>query len=220
MILKCQLKGTNCPPFKHKGIFHPDSPTIKRFLPDLNRCAACMARAAPPLPNYQDDFLQIASIVLLEKGPIFNPSHESGASFGTFIRPRICVSLMNARRKELRHQSRERLEFTKAWDTHKAADANNDTKSEVISNVLEPTTESFVEPLLWDISVANFERALPQLLQGLTNRERQVFALIRDDKQNADIAKALKLSKGRVSQLVRQVEVKLKQRCQKFGLIE
>ena len=109
MKLKCQLKGANCPPFKHNGIFHPDNETIKRFLPDLNKCANCMACASPPLPNFRDDFLQIASMTLVEKGTTFNPVHESGANFGTFIRPRICVSLMNARQKEFLHQGREGL---------------------------------------------------------------------------------------------------------------
>ena len=220
MKLRYQLKGANCPPFKHKGIFHPNNETIKGLLPDLNRCANCMACASPSLPNFRDDLLQIASITLLEKGPVFNPLHKSRASFGTFIRPRICVSLMNARHKELRHQGRERLEFTKEKDTHEAANAENNTKLEFVSNVSGPTTESFVDALVWDISVANFEKVLPQLLQRLTNRERQVFVCIREDMRNSDIAEALKLSKGRVSQLVQQVEVKLKHACQKFGLIE
>ena len=101
MKLRCQLKGAKCPPFKHNGIFYPDNETVKRLLPDLNRCADCMAYTAPTLPSFRDDLLQTASITLLEKGPAFNPAHESQASFGTFIRPRICVSLMNARRKEL-----------------------------------------------------------------------------------------------------------------------
>ena len=99
MKLRCQCKGANCPPFKHNGVFYPDNETIKCLLPDLNRCADCMACVAPTLPYFRDDLLQIASLTLFEKGPAFDPGHESRASFGTFIRPRICVSLMNADEK-------------------------------------------------------------------------------------------------------------------------
>lgn len=220
MKLRCQSKGANCPSFKHSGVFHPNNENIKRLLPDLNRCANCTAYVSPKLPSLRDDLLQIASITLLEKGPTFNPKHESRASFGTFIRPRICASLTNARRKELVHQGRERLESMGVSDTRNTADTEVDTDMAFMSNVPDPTTESFVDALVWDISVTNFERALPQLLNELTPRERQVFIFIREDMRNADIAEALHLSRGRVSQLTNQVETKLKHACQRFGLIE
>ena len=126
MKLRCQSKGAKWPPFKHNGIFLPDNENIKRLLLDLNRCADCMACATPTLPYFRDDFLQIDSITLLEKGPAFDPAHESRASFGTFIRPRICVSLMNARRKELIHHGREGHEPTGVSDTRKTADVETD----------------------------------------------------------------------------------------------
>lgn len=220
MKLRCQLKGANCPPFKHDGVFYPDNETIKHLLPDLNRCANCMAYLSPKLPYFRDDLLQIASITLLEKGAAFNPAHESQASFGTFIRPRICIRLTNAKGKELRHQGRERLDPLNVWDMHQAADVADNTEIVPIPNTLDPKTESFVDALIWDISVANFESALPQLLNELTPRERQVFIFIREEMRNSDIAETLHLSRGRVSQLVNQVEHKLKQACQKFGLIE
>lgn len=220
MKLRCQSQGANCPPYKHSGVFHPHNENIKRLLPDLNRCANCTAYVSPKLPYFRDDFLQIASITLLEKGPTFNPEHESRASFGTFIRPRICVSLMNAKRKELKHQGREQLEPINGWDTHEIADMADDTAVASTPNISDLTTESFVDALIWNISIASFECMLPQLLNELTPRERQVFIFIREDMRNADITEALHLSRGRVSQLTNQVETKLKQACQKFGLIE
>lgn len=218
--LRCQSNGANCPPFKHSGVFHPHNENIERLLPDLNRCANCTAYVPPKLPSLRDDLLQIASITLLEKGPTFNPEHESRASFGTFIRPRICVNLMNAKRKELKYQGREQFEPINGWDVHETTDIADDTEIASVSNILDFTTESFVDALIWDISVVNFERMLPQLLNELTPRERQVFIFIREDMRNADIAEVLHLSPGRVSQLTNQVEIKLKQACQKFGLIE
>lgn len=220
MKLRCQSEGTNCPPFKHSGVFNPSNENIKRLLPDLKRCANCTAYVAPTLPSFRDDFLQIAAITLLEKGAAFDPAHESRASFGTFIRPRICVSLMNAKRKELRHQGREQLEPTSGWDTHEIADMADDTTIASIRNIPDFTTESFVDALIWNMSIANFEGMLPQLLNELTPREREVFICIREDMRNVDIAKALHLSPGRVSQLTNRVETKLKEACQKFGLIE
>lgn len=44
--------------------------------------------------------------------------------------------------------------------------------------------------------------------------------IIREDMRNTDIVEALHLSPGRVTQLIHQVEIKLKQACQQFGLIE
>jgi len=151
MKLRCQSQGANCPPFKHSGVFHANNENIKRLLPDLNRCANCTAYVPPKLPSLRDDLLQIASITLLEKGPTFNPEHESRASFGTFIRPRICVSLMNAKRKELRHQGREQLEPINGWDTHEIADITEDTGVVSTPNISDLTTESFVDALIWNI---------------------------------------------------------------------
>ena len=208
--LKCQTKGRGCPPFKHEGVFQPSNENVKRLLPDLNGCADCMAKEAPDLLSFRDDFLQIASITLVKKGPAFAPEHVSGASFGTFIRPHICANLMNAVRKERRHYAR--VTFEPATE--------DETLSVSIGNVPEPDNRSFVDDLIWDISVAAFETALPQLLNVLSLRERQVFEMLRQDMRNRDIAKALHISSGRVSQLVHQVEIKLKRACQRFGLIE
>lgn len=219
--LRCQSKGANCPPFKHSGVFNPNNENIKRLLPDLKRCANCTASVAPKLPSLRDDLLQIASMTLLEKGAAFDPDHESRASFGTFIRPRICVSLMNAKRKELIHQGREQLEPTNGWDMDEIADMADGTAIASIPNIFDDFTgESFVDALIWDLSIANFECMLPKLLNELTPRERQVFIFIREDMRNADIAEALHVSRGRVSQLANRVATKLKQACQKFGVIE
>lgn len=220
MKLKCQWKGANCPPFKHNGIFQPNNETIKKLLPDLNRCADCMASGSPALPNFQDDFVQIASMTLIEKGTTFNPTHESGAKFGTFIRPRICISLTNAREKELLHQRRERLGTTEYWDSDNVTKRENNKEIRIGSHQHYSITDSFVDELLWDISVAKFEEFLPHLLKGLTPRECQVFSLISEDTRNCDIAEELHLKPSYVSYLVKQVQTKLKQSCLNLGLIE
>ena len=216
MKLRCQLKGIKCPHYKHQGVFHPDDETVKRLLPDLNWCADCMAHATPQYPDIRDDLLQIASVVLVEKGPKFNSTHRSGASFGTFIRPQICGTLRNAKEKELLHNRRELPHADEGWDLHRDVDAEADRDVGWWHEVSDLHAE-FEDKLVRDIS---FQEALPELLQTLTAREREVFACLRENQQNHEIAEALKLSEARVSQLVKKVTLKLTHSGQRLGLAE
>lgn len=220
MKLKCQLTGAKCPPYSHEGEFQPNNSTLTGLLPDLRRCANCIAYEPPSLPAFRDDLIQIASITLLEKGPAFNPAHQSGASFGTFIRPKICGSLTNAKHKELKHYTRECPETYMGVDANKALYVEDEKGIDFIQNVPHPDAEYFIDRLIWEIFVANFKKTLPQLLKTLTHREQQVFTCIREDMPKCDIAKMLKLSPPRISQLTRSVEVKLREACQRCGLIE
>ena len=220
MKLKCQLTGARCPPYSHEGEFQPDNGTISGLLSDLRRCASCIALEPPSIPAFRDDLIQIASVTLIEKGPAFNPKHKSGASFGTFIRPKICGNLINAKHKELKRYARECPESYMDSDTNGELNAEDERDINLILNTPDADAECFVDRLIWEIAVANFEKVLPQLLEALTHREQQVFACIREDMSNCDIAKLLKLSPLRISQLARKVEQKLRQECQKFGLIE
>ena len=75
----------------------------------------------------------------------------------------------------------------------------------------------FEDELVQDIS---FRETLPKLLQTLTERERAIFACLREHQQNCEIAETLNLSESRVSQLVTQVTQKLRKAGQRFGLRE
>ena len=216
MKLRCQLKGIKCPHYKHQGVFHPDDETVKRLLPDLNWCADCMAHATPQYLDIQDDLLQIASIVLIEKGPKFNSTHQSGASFGTFIRPQICGILRNAKEKELLHSRRELPHVNEGRNLSEDVDAEANRDVGWWHEVSDLNAE-FEDKLVRDIS---FQEALPELQQTLTAREREVFACLRENQQNHEIAEALKLSEARVSQLVKKVTLKLTHAGQRLGLAE
>ena len=220
MKLKCQLAGMKCPSYSHKGEFKPNGATITGLLPDLRQCASCIAYESPSLPGFKDDLIQIGAITLLRKGPTFNPTHQSGASFGTFIRPRICGNLINAKHKELKYHERECSESYMKAEVNAELNVEVNRDIDSILNVPDPNAERFVDEIIWKITVTNFEKALPQLLANLTPREQQVFTCIREDMSNCDIAMMLKLSSSRISQLVRSVEQKLRHECQKFGLIE
>ena len=218
MKLRCQLKvkGTKCPSYKHQGIFQPIDEMVKPLLSDLRQCATCMAYAAPQRPDLQDDLFQVASLTLIRKGPTFNPTHDSRASFGTFIRPRICGSLMDEKEREHIHSEREVPSFNEAWDPAEdpEAEANQDVGR--LWEVPDPLAE-FEEELVQNIS---FAAALPKLLKMLTPREREIFMCLRDHQQNCEIAEALTLSEARVNQLVKQVTLKLTVAGQRLNLAE
>ena len=216
MALRCQLTGIKCPPYKHQGIFLPDNETVKSFLPDLTHCAACIANAVPRRNDLREDLLQIASLTLIDKGPTFNPEHESGANFRSFIRVRICGALMDAKKREVRHSTREETMPDEEWNPHKTSDSADEPEIESLWQFPDPHAE-FENRLVRDISFAS---VLPELLKILTPRECKVFIYLREDRQNHEIAKALNVSKSRVSQLVAQVTLKLTNAAQRFGLAE
>ena len=207
MKIKMSIPRYKCPHYKHQGVFHSDDETVKKILPDLNWCANCTAYANPQCPDIRDDLLQIASVVLVEKGPKFNSLHQSGASFGTFIRPQICGILRNAKEKELLHSRRELPYVDKASDLYGDVDAEANRDDGWLPQVPDLKSE-FEDELVRDIS---FRETLPKLLQMLTPRERDVFARLRENQQNYEIAEALNLSESRVSQLVTQVTQKLRE---------
>ena len=216
MALRCQLRGIKCPPYKHEGIFQPDDETVKSLLPDLTHCAACIANATPHRPDLHDDLLQVAALTLIDKGPKFEPEHESGASFRSFIRVCICGALMDAKKREERHNMCEVLVSDEACDDHGTSNAARDPKSGSLLEFPDPHAE-FEAELVQNISFAS---ALPELLKTLTPREREVFAYLRKNQQNREIAEILNLSAPRVSQLVTQVTQKLRKAGQRLGLAE
>lgn len=216
MKLRCELKGVKCPRYKHYGFFYPDDQTIKRLLPDANRCAECIAFTSPQRPDIQEDLQQTAVLVLIEKGPRFSPTHASGANFGTFIRPRICGTLMNTKSRELTRNSRESSNFEVEWNPSETIDTKIHRAISSLWSTQVLHTE-FEDELVRDLS---FRDALPELLKTLTPREREVFSCLRDNQRNCEIAEALNLTESRVSQLVTQVMRKVEDTGQRLGLSE
>ncbi|RKU30527.1 hypothetical protein C6499_06040 [Candidatus Poribacteria bacterium] len=216
MKLRCQLKSIKCPRYKHQGIFRPNDEMVKPLLSDLHQCAACIAYAAPQRPDLEDDLFQIASLTLIEKGPKFNPAHHSGAGFGTFIRPRICGALMHEKSRELTRSTREFPSCGGTSNPYEDSDAEVNQDIGRLWEVPDPRAE-FETELVRNIS---FNTALPKLLKMLTPREQEVFACLRTDQRNCEIAETLTLSEARVNQLVTQVTQKLTRAAQRLGLAE
>ena len=217
MKLRChQSKGRKCPRYWHQGVFQPDNKTVKSLLPDLRQCAGCIASAAPKRLELRDDLFQIASLTLIEKGPAFNPTHQSGASFGTFIRPRICGALMDEKSRELTYSNRKLPTFEGEWNSSEDSEAEGHQDVGRLWEVPDPHAE-FEAELVRDIS---FKGAFRELLKTLTPCEREIFARLRENQRNCEIAADLKISEGRVSQLVKQVTLKLTNAAQRLGLAE
>lgn len=215
MKLKCHLKGMKCPRYFHQGPFLADNQTLKQFQPDLQQCANCMAYEGPQLPDFRDDLIQIGAITLLEKGPQYQADHDSGASFGSFIRPCICGNLRDARRKELK----QRKCYFSLNSGKQRENQEENTDIGLFWDVPDKQAE-FEDKLISELQLNEFESRLPEMLRQLTPRERQIFKLLRTGIQPHDIAKMLSLSRARISQISKKVVQKLNRGCQEFGIIE
>ncbi len=219
MKLRCQTKRLRCPPYAHKGVFEATDETLTHFESDLSWCAKCTACATPALPSFQKDLLQIARITLWKKGPAFDPNHQEKASFRSYMLPWMCGALAREKKKELKQYWRfSPVCYEDGSSQESSGVYRNDQKREVFT--LSDKKTDFVDTLIWEIWNADFEKALPQLLQCLTEREQQTFTCTRANMKQIDISERLDLSKPRVSQLLKQVERKLRHECQNLGLIE
>lgn len=208
-----------CPLFRHEGIFEATDETLIRFQHDLNRCAQCTACENPALPSFQEDLLQIARVTLWTKGPLFDPNHETKASFRTYILPWICGALTKAKKNEVRHYQHFISPSDEANSPYEESEIQETPQGILLPDALHSETD-FVDKLIWEMWNADFKKALPQLLQCLTKREAQVFTLIQRDMKQRDIAEILTLSKPRINQLLRQIEAKLSRESKNLGLIE
>lgn len=219
MKLRCQWNSTKCPPYEHAGVFEATNETLTCFEVDLNRCAKCMAYANPQIPSLHDDLLQIARITLWQKGPSFDPNHAQKASFRTYMLPRICGALTNAKAQEIRHYGHF-IHPPNEEDMPNGASEISTPPQDMCLSSVSCRKVTFEKTLVWEMWNKDFEQALPRLLKCLTKREQQVFSAIRSNMKQCDISETLGLSRPRVSQLVKQVELKLTRECQHIGIIE
>ena len=219
MKLRCQFKGGKCPPYAHEGVFKATDEMLTRFESDLNWCAKCTACEPPTLLSFQEDLLQIACITLWKKGSAFDPNHQQKASFRSYILPWVCGALTRAKKKESEHYRRFAPVSCQVGSSQESSAINQNRQEELLLALPDKQT-GFVDILIWELWNADFEKALPQLLQRLTKREQQVFTCIRRNMKQCAITETLGLSKPRVSQLLKQVERKLRRECQNLELIE
>lgn len=77
----------------------PESPLSAEE--SIKRCVACATFRDQRLQSIKEDLRQIAYETILKAAPTYDPAHESGASFTTFIRSQVCGQLWDEGKKHL-----------------------------------------------------------------------------------------------------------------------
>ena len=164
----------------------------------ITRCVECVTWDRPRLHPMQADLHQIAYLTILENSPKYDPSHQTGATFCTFIRSRVCTKLWNERKKHL-----QLIPFTAVEPV-----AANPLADGLTTEACQ--CENIDETVTWHVDVETFKTLLPQLLSCLSEKQGIVVKLkIFEQLKAVEIAKRLGISEGRVSQLYRSALTKL-----------
>ena len=176
----------------------------------INKCVQCATRGDCRLQGMRDDFRQIAYLTILEDEPKYDPAHESGASFITFMKSRVCGQLWSERRKALKYTP-----FS--TDPLSEPDARPNPLLAVLT-AEACASKSLEDEVCEKIEVEELRSVLPQLLDRLSEKERCVIELkFFKDASGRDIAKQLRVSEGRVSQLLKSALGKLRKAHLKMG---
>lgn len=176
----------------------------------IRHCVRCATLGDCRLEAMRDDFRQIAYLTILEEEPKYDPAHPSGASFITFMKSRICGALWSERRKEMKY-------------TPYVSDppSEPDTPPNPLLAVLTAeacASKSLEDEVCESIEVEELRSFLPQMLSRLSEKEQRVIELkFFNDCSSRDIAKQLRVSEGRVSQLLKSALGKLRKAYLKMG---
>ena len=176
----------------------------------IKQCVRCATCGHSRLQGMRDDFRQLAYLTILEDEPKYDPAHQSGASFITYMKSRVCGRLWSERSKELKY-------------TPYVSDPPSDPDARPNPLVAGLTAEACASESLEDevcekIEIEDFRSVLSHLLTGLSKKERQAIALkYFQDCSGVEIARQLSVSEGRVSQLLKSALSKLKKAHSRLG---
>ena len=175
------------PHYSQKCPFHiiKDQPLSAKK--SVAQCVDCVSCGNQRLQHMKTDLHQLAYLTILENSPKYNPTHQSGASFTTFIRSRVCGKLWDEKKKQLKFVPVPSLD-------------GDDTEGQQIDDVVA-----------WQVDLNRFKAALPQLIKCLPEKQATVLKLkFFEELKAVEIAKRLGISEGRVSQLSRLALTKMK----------
>ena len=176
----------------------------------IHQCVRCVCSGAPQLEGMREDLRQTAYLTILEETPNYDPKHPSGASFITFIKSRVCGRLWSERRKASKYTPFAYEEPVTA------ASAANPLVAALTAEAC--ACESLEDHVCEKIEIQDFRAVLPQLLERLSEKERQAITLkYFKDASGIDISRRLSVSEGRVSQLLKSALAKLKVAYSKRG---
>ncbi len=179
-----------------------DPLTAKR---SIDRCVACVTCGNQQLQNLKKDLHQTAHLTICEQTPKYDPDHEKGSSFSTFIRSWVCGKLWSERTKYLKS-----IPFPVSEDREDAQPlANNPLVDGMVAEACR--CEGVDDRATRCVEVKQFKQQLPQFLERLSVQERLVLKLkFFEKKTGVEIAKILDVSEARVSQLISTALAKLK----------
>ena len=162
----------------------------------INRCVVCVTGGNQQLQSLKEDLRQTAPLTIREQTPKYDPDHEKGASFSTFIRSQVCGKLWSERAEHLKS-----IPFS-------AYEGREDTQSFVNNPLVDGMVaeacrcEGIDDRAPRCVEIEQFKQQLPQLLGRLSDREQLVMRLkFFEEKKGVEIAKILDVSEARVSQL-------------------
>lgn len=174
----------------------------------INRCVACVTGGNQQLQSLKEDLRQTAHLTIREQTPKYEPEHEKGASFSTFIRSQVCGKLWSERAEHLKS-----IPFSTYEDTEDTQSfVNNPLVDGMVAEACR--CEGIDDRATRCVEVEQLKRQLPQLLGRLSDRERLVVRLkFFEGKTGVKIAKILDVSEARVSQLIKTTLAKFRKVC-------
>ena len=162
----------------------------------------------------KEDLRQIAYETVLEAAPTYDPAHESGASFTTFIRSQVCGKLWDEGKKHLQSTPFLSLDDTSCAESQFYQGGSDPLGSNPSIDRLAADAYQcgeVDEEAICHVEVEQFKQLLPQLLAHLSEKEKMVLELrFFEEKKGVEIAEVLGVTKGRVSQLINTACAKLK----------
>ncbi len=171
----------------------------------INRCVNCVTENTR-LKTLKKDFYQIAMLTVLEETPKYDPNHPSGASYTTYIKTRVCTRLWWERKKELRF-----IPFP--LDEQPCDDDDNTCRSNpLVAGLISEacSCEALEDEVIRLLEVESFCAYLPKIMAKLTDKERRALEMkYFEDWSGIQIAEALGITKGRVSQIIKSALVKV-----------
>jgi len=171
----------------------------------IAHCVVCVTSGNERLESLREDFRQIAYMTILEEGPNYDPGHPSGASFITSIKSKVCSRLWSERRKEARYIPFSHAEASSDDELLE----HNPLVTRLIADAC--ACESVDCAVVRKIEAEQLHALLSQMSTRLSEKERKVLKLkYFKDYTGVEIAKALGMSEGRVSQLTSTALTKLK----------
>ncbi|MYK17337.1 sigma-70 family RNA polymerase sigma factor [Candidatus Poribacteria bacterium] len=189
--------------------FYVDPDDLLTAEASICKCVTCATRGDAGLQACRDDFRQLAYLTILEETPKYDPTHPSQASFITFIKSRVCHRLWSQRRQELRYLPCSLVESVTSEFSDDVPTALNPLAAELYNTAV--AAESLEDEVIEEVHLERFREQLPVMLKRLTEQEQEIVRLkYFQDYTGTQIAEALGISKGRVSQLMKSLLGKLK----------